>query len=214
METHAYSEMYLSHVMENLAVMFDCGINFFGIPAEMFYSMFITSGVAGQIENGNPKYLVGYSGLELAEIVIEHSGGAHSEQIQGHTFMVRTPEYWAGWVLAYYQWRSCRYFTEIQRKGLTFSKITALYHPLHEADLEKFYDVAEDIAAHAETTGNPLKEARERMGLTQRELSDSTGISLRMIRAYEQKQQALSKAEYNTVVKLAKALRTSANSLL
>ena len=47
--------------------------------------------------------------------------------------------------LAYYQWLSCRSFAYMQRKGLGVNEVVAMYHPLHEADLSKFADVANSI---------------------------------------------------------------------
>lgn len=214
MEIRAYNELYLSHAMENLAAMFDCGINRYGISAPLFFSRFITSGVAAQIENGNPRYLVGLSGWELAERVIGMSGGGLTLQDDGAVCMGRSPEFWAGWVLAYYQWRSNRPFSEMRSNGLDISKVIALYHPLHEADPEKFYVVAEGIVSESLKSRNPLKEARERIGMTQKSLSEMTGVSLRMIRAYEQKKQDMSRAEFATVIRLAKVVKVSPESLL
>ena len=55
------------------------------------------------------------------------------------------PEYWAGWVLAYYQWLSCRSFAYMHKKGLGISEVLAMYYPLHEADLSRFAAAADDI---------------------------------------------------------------------
>lgn len=206
MEIRAYNETYLSHAMENLAAMLDYGINGCGIPAQLFFSRFITSGVAKQFENGNPDFLVGHSGHELAEMVIERSGGGSCAKTVRNDSYERSPEYWAGWVLAYYQWKRCRSFAQMQKYGLDISKVVAMYHPLHEADVEKFVDIAESIISENCSKVNPLKDARKRMNMTQKNLALTSGVSLRMIRAYEQKQQDLSKAEYGTVTRLAKVL--------
>lgn len=208
METHAYSELYLSHAMENLGVMMDAGINMYGVPAASFYRRFLNSGVAEQFGTGNPYYTVGHSGLELADMVIEQSGGGITPISESYSSLGRRPEYWAGWVLAYYQWKTGRTFAELPEKGLDIVTVIALYHPLHEADPEKFHDVAEGIIANFTINSNPLKEAREHSGMTQKELSNASGVSLRMIRAYEQKQQDLSHAEFGSVLKLSKVLRT------
>lgn len=205
METRAYNEAYLPYAMENLATMMDCGINQCGFPPQLFHRMFMTSGVASQIEKGNPRYVAGISGAELASRVIELATGKPPVEIDG-TFTI-SPEYWAGWVLAYYQWKSGKSFRVINDNGLHIEKIIALYHPLHEADLDKFATVADRIIAEAVNTSvSPLKKARERYGLTQEELSRISGISLRMIRAYEQKSQDLAKANFRTVSRLESAL--------
>lgn len=207
MEIHAYNEIYLGNAMENLAAMMDYGINRTGLRASLFFSRFITSGIAEQIEKGNPKYIAGYSGHELADMVIALSGGGPVVKEAPYEALERSPEYWAGWVLAYYQWKSNRSFAEMQKNGLDISKVIAMYHPLHEADPEKFVDVAESIILKNRVNRNIIKEARIRMKLTQKELAAASGVSLRMIRAYEQKMQDISKAEYGTVTRLAKTLR-------
>lgn len=201
METHAYNEAYLPYVMENLAIMMDCGINKCGFPPELFYRMFLSSSIASQIEKGNPHYTVGLSGTELANIVLERTLGKIPEGIDG-SFTI-SPEYWAGWTLAYYQWKSGKSFRYISNNGLDITKIIALYHPLHEADLQKFVEIANQIIDKSTKTSiSPLKKARETQGLTQKELSQISGISLRMIRAYEQKSQDLANANYKTVSRL------------
>ena len=205
METNAYNEAYLPYAMENLAAMMHCGINQCGYSPQLFYRMFLTSGVARQIEKGNPRYVAGLSGAELACRVVELSVGESPVTIDG-TFAI-TPEYWAGWVLAYYQWKSGRSFRFIHDNGLHMEKVIALYHPLHEADLDKFAAVADSIIAeNVSKSISPLKKARERNGLTQEELSRISGVSIRMIRAYEQKSQDIAKANFSTVSRLESVL--------
>ena len=83
METHAYNEAYLPYAMENIAVMMDCGINQCGFPVQLFHRMFLTSGVASQIEKGNPSYLAGLSGAELANRILELTTGKAPAAIDG-----------------------------------------------------------------------------------------------------------------------------------
>ena len=212
METRAYNEAYLPYAMENLATMIDCGINQCGFPPQLFYRMFLTSGVASQIEKGNPRYLAGLSGAELASRVIELVAGESPMDIDG-TFSI-SPEYWAGWVLAYYQWKSGKSFRLINDNGLDIEKIIALYHPLHEADLDKFASVADRIITETvNSSASPLKKARERCGLTQEDLSRISGVSLRMIRAYEQKAQDIAKANFSTIERLQSVLHADFSEL-
>ena len=139
----AYKKTYLAGAMRNFAVMMDCGVRKYGYPIEEFYDKFLSSEVSRQFASGNPRYLVGLSGAELADLVVEAADGVISPLNDG-TYTVG-PEYWAGWVLAYYQWRSCRSFSYLQRKGLGINEVMAMYYPLHEADLTKFADAAESI---------------------------------------------------------------------
>jgi hypothetical protein len=139
----AYKKTYLNGAMRNLAVMMDCGVRKYGYPIDEFYEKFLSSEVSRQFANGNPRYLVGLSGAELADMVVEAFEGNLSSANDG-TYTVG-PEYWAGWVLAYYQWLTCRSFSYMQRKGLGINEVMAMYYPLHEADLSKFADAAESI---------------------------------------------------------------------
>ena len=145
----AYKKTYLNGAMRNLAVMMDCGVRKYGYLIEEFYDKFLSSEVSRQFANGNPRYLVGLSGAELADMVVEASDGEVSGANDG-TYTVG-PEYWAGWALAYYQWLTCRSFSYMQRKGLGISEVIAMYYPLHEADLSKFADAAETIIKNTKT---------------------------------------------------------------
>lgn len=139
----AYKKTYLNGAMRNLAVMMDCGVRKYGYPIEEFYQKFLDCNVSRQFAAGNPRYLVGMSGAELADSVVEASGGTVLKENDG-TYSVG-PEYWAGWVLAYYQWFSRRSFAYMHRKGLGISEVVSMYHPLHEADLTKFSNAADGI---------------------------------------------------------------------
>lgn len=139
----AYKKTYLSNAMRNLAVMMDCGVRKYGYSIEEFYNKFLATGVSRQFASGNPRYLVGMSGAELADCVVEVSGGTVLKENNG-TYTVG-PEYWAGWALAYYQWLTCRSFTYMLKKGLGINEVVAMYYPLHEADLSKFANAANDI---------------------------------------------------------------------
>lgn len=213
METHAYNECYLPSAMGALATMMDCGINKCGFSRNFFYRMFLTSGVAGQFEKGNPKYIAGMSGAELIDCITNRVLGKTLRSNNG-TYSI-SPEYWAGWVLAYYQWKSGKSFRYLQKNGLDIEKVITLYHPLHEADITKFADTADAIIHnHIEKTESPVKKARERIGITQKELSRKSNVSLRMIRAYEQKQQPLSNASFSTVSNLASVLFIDTTELI
>ena len=59
-----------------------------------------------------------------------------------------------------------------------------------------------------------LHKIRKARGFTQKELSDASGVSLRMIQLYEQKQNDISKAQVNVVVSLAKALGCEVEDLI
>ena len=137
--------------MRNLAVMLDCGVRKYGYSIEDFYQKFLSCDVSRQFAAGNPRYLVGMSGAELADSVVEASGGTVLEENDG-TYTVG-PEYWAGWVLAYYQWLSRRSFAYMHRKGLGINEVVSMYYPLHEADLSKFAAAANGIIERTHRLG-------------------------------------------------------------
>lgn len=118
MMTRAYDESYLSDVMRNVGIMAHFCINEYGLTPEGFDEVFLRSYVSRQIAMGNPNYLVGHSGKELADIVLE---GYDVRQPVRDSYYI-TPEYWAGWVLAYYPslyvTTSSEYGTSISGNGI------------------------------------------------------------------------------------------------
>lgn len=61
---------------------------------------------------------------------------------------------------------------------------------------------------------NALKKVRETAGMSQTNLAEASGISVRMIQEYEQGRKSIEKAEAWKVVKIAKALGTTVEELL
>ncbi len=209
---HAYSEIYLEDAMQNLAVMLDYGTLKEG-NSEAFFDRFLSSGIAEEFGKNNPKFVVGMSGIELAETVFQRTG-TNSEIVE-YCPEGRSAEYWAGWVLAYLQWYTALTFDKIKKKGITLPYLLSLYPTYHEADISKFLDTAlKKMSEHDRNNISPLKRQRLVCALTQKELAYRTGISLRMIRAYEQKRQDISKAEVRSVINLAKALSCKVEDLI
>jgi len=141
----AYKKTYLSGAMRNLAVMMDCGVHKYGYFIEEFYRKFLASEVSRQFAGGNPRYLVGMSGAELADRVVETTGDTVLDENDG-TYTVG-PEFWTGWALAYYNWLSGRSFAYMEKRGLGIKEVLNMYYPLHEADLSKFSEAADGIIA-------------------------------------------------------------------
>ena len=54
---------------------------------------------------------------------------------------------------------------------------------------------------------NKLKEIRIKKGISQKELSEKTGISLKAISSYEQGSRDLIKASFENIIKISKALK-------
>jgi DNA-binding transcriptional regulator YiaG len=192
--------------MNNMGSMLDCAVNVANCDATVFYEMFLASGIANQIEDGNPRYLSGMSGTELMLAVLKNTSDKVLPEIQ-YTPFERTPEYWACWALAYYQWVTSQSFSYIQRNGLDINTIISLYPTLHEADLSKFVQTADSIISRQSgSNANTLKTLRKQSHLTQKGLAELSGVSLRMIQAYEQGDQNILKAEAQTIFALSRVL--------
>ena len=209
MTTHAYSQLYLSKASRAIGNMHHDAVVVFGMDGTDFLNRFIQSDVAEQFESGNPKYIAGKSGLELFLEVMEKTSGEsyHTELIENYE---RSPAYWVGWMLTHYQWYSDRTFKSIL--GIVpYNELVGLYKTLHEADIQKSYEV---LDAHFAKSESKLKTARKLRGLTQEELATESGVSINTIRAYERKSKDLNKAQFDIVVRLAKALKCDVTELM
>jgi DNA-binding transcriptional regulator YiaG len=210
----AYDETYLNDAMNNLGDMFDYAINDCGYDGESFFSQFLISGVAKAFEQGNPKYVAGLSGPELASEVIFKTESIRLCTIPSEDIN-KTPEYWAGWILAYYQWYSARRFKDMQRYGLTFTRVLSMYPTLHEADESKFIVIAENIIKKsAKESPSNLQRIRKASGKTQKALSEDSGVTLRMIQLYEQRRQDINKAQAIALSRIAHVLGCDVEDLL
>ena len=210
MMTHAYSQLYLNKSSRAVGNMLHDAVLEFGMDGGDFLKLFIQSDVALQIESGNPKYIAGKSGLELFLEIMEKTTGqsyATAGPIENYD---RSDVYWAGWMLTHYQWYSGRTFKSIL-DTIPYDELIGLYGPLHEADIQKSYDV---LDAHFSQTESPLKTARKHCGLTQEAPANASGVSLNTIRAYERKSKDLDKAQFDIVMRLAKALKCDVSELL
>lgn len=211
--TNAYSELYLDDAMQNLGDMVEYAVCDLGFDPDVFFGWFISSGIASKFEKGNPKYITGMSGFELAEAVLTETNVAH-EKREPSFVEFKGREYWAGWILAYYQWETGKRFEDIVKDGLTLSTVFSMY-VLHEADESKFVEAANEIIArNRENRKTKLFEIRKARGFTQQQLSKASGVSLRMIQLYEQKQNDISKAQATVLISLAKALGCEVEDLI
>ena len=209
----AYSELYLDDAMNNLGDMVEYAVCDLGFDPDEFFGWFISSGISSKFEKGNPKYIAGMSGFELAEAVLSNTNVSYQRREPSY-FDFKGREYWAGWILAYYQWKTGRRFEDIVKDGLTLSTIFSMYI-LHEADESKFVNVADQIIAEKMARRKTkLHQIRKSRGFTQQELSEASGVSLRMIQLYEQRQNDINKAQVTVVINLARALGCDVEDLV
>jgi len=209
---HAFDKTYLDSTMSCLGAMLDYAVNSCQQELSLFYEQFLRSGVAQQIERGNPRYLCGLSGVEMAHLVAIRTGSPLPEA--NPLIDMGSPEYWTGWTLAYLQWHFGRGFKSLYQAGVGVDTLIQRYASLHEADLSKAVRFAQKSLERNQVHFHPLKEQRRNMHLTQQELSTLSGVSLRAIRAYEQSQLSLSNAGAASIVRLARVLGCTPADLL
>ena len=207
----AYQEIYLSKAQSVLGDAFDYAVNTCGITGNDFVKLFIASSVSKRMENGEPAYLAGKSGIEIVgEIVAETK--KQELQIEYQEHFGRSKEYWIGWAVAYYQWYSNRKYNDIFTV-ISFEDLQRMYYTLHEADISKFVDIVDSRMKFffAETN---LKRIRIAYGCTQAELAQRSGVSLRSIQMYEQRNKNINKASVETIYSLAKVLGCTMEDLI
>ena len=199
---HAYNEMYLDDAMNTLAEVFSYVQD--ARQADMLFERFVISGIAYQFGKGNPRYLNMPSQVLFYEII------GNSIPLIYPKGIGRSPQYWCGYVLAYYQWYTGLSF---ERIGLYLppSRIINMYHPLHEADIHKFVDVANSIIFQKETN---LARYRKNSNMSQIQLSRYSQVSLRSIQLYEQRQLNINTAPANKLLKLSRVLGCTIEDLL
>ncbi|MCR4617750.1 MAG: helix-turn-helix transcriptional regulator [Lachnospiraceae bacterium] len=211
MTTHAYDELYAGRARIALGNMLHFAVYDLKWDISKFYMAFINSGIAKRFGNGEPRLTVGLSGAELAyEVILKTTGEkclitpAYSSE--------KSPEYWAGWALAYYEWYRDTSFERIN-KIIPIEEVINMYSPLHEADITKFIEIMDELISKAPTE-NRLARIRAYSGLTQKLLAEKSGVSVRMIEQYEQGKKDIKRASSETVYKLSKALGCDMSDLI
>jgi DNA-binding XRE family transcriptional regulator len=211
MTMRAYQEIYLSKTQSALGDAFDYAINACRISGSDFIKLFAASSVSKRMENGEPAFLAGKSGIEIVfDVMLETTGREPDAAPEEH--FGRSREYWIGWAVCYYQWYSARSYGNIF-KVLSYEDLENMYYTLHEADITKFVDIVDEkIQEHFKDTN--LKRIRNTYGCTQSELAKRSGVTLRSIQMYEQRNKDINKASAETIYRISRALGCSMENLL
>ena len=210
---HAYDEIYLGKARMTLAWMFDYGVNGCGFEMEQFYKMFLTSSYVHRFENGDCSVVAGLSGVELAQRVIMEASeiGEFPEPVFA---LDRSPEYWLGYYLSYYQWYRNVMFEQITM-CIAITDILCMYRKYHEMDVMNFVCALDEMCINTEERQlSRLQAYRKRIGLSQRELAERAEVPLRTIQQYEQKQKNINHARADYVLRIAKALYCRPDDLM
>lgn len=207
---NAYDDIYLRDAQENLGQMFDYLIQGCGLTSSKAAEYFIFSVISRGFAQGDVRYVAGMSGIELGNLLLdEHSLKPNSDYVSAFN---KNPEYWAGWALAFYQWKRSLSFQEIILM-IPFDEIISMYMPYHEMDVEKFSNEMDRKYSVRKSETN-LQLRRKRIGISQNELAERTGISKRTIQQYEQRALDINKASAWSLYSFSKALFCDIEDLL
>lgn len=212
---HAYAECYLPDAMTNLAGAFDYAINDCGLTPQLFADFLAIAPAVAGFERGTPKYVCGMSGEELVMEIMRDSGWIGVVDMPVASMRVgATPEYWVGWSLAYCQWSRGVRFRDIL-DVMPIDDMLAMYPVLHETGEDRFVEIYDERAAAARDDGNScLGVIRRRAGLSQADLADRAGVSLRSVQMYEQRRKDIRKASVTAVFAMARVLGCEIEDLL
>ena len=205
---HAYDKNYLSKAQSSLASMIDFAVYDLKIPLEKFYQSFLASPVSERFESGESSIIAGLSGVELALEVIGDENLAKKYRPAAN----RSPEYWTGWALAFFQWQTNLTFKQINSL-IPITEIRAMYNPYHEMDISQFCDKMTELYKSRKSETN-LKKYRLAAGLSQSELAEVSGVPVRTIQQYEQRVKNINAAKAESVIALSKALECPVEMLM
>lgn len=199
---HAYSELYIEGVMIKLGDMLEYACIDGEYDIDAFWQLFLRSRVSIGIENGNPKYIAGMSGVELAQIVMEEVD-YNTDFPEPSWNSNRSDIYWCGWVLAYYQWYCALSFKIISEK-LTLRMLRKMYGTLHEADIHKCIDVLDNMAII--NVRHTVREWRQIRNWTQNELAQRAKVDISQIQRLEYGERKLENMTLKAALNIANAL--------
>jgi DNA-binding transcriptional regulator YiaG len=203
-------ELYREDAMHALGSLFDIGINECGRSGEQVADAFIASGLAREFERCNPVFVAGMSELELFDRIAE-SLGVRVRDIPRNPRQP-TVDYWVGWSLASFQIETGRAYRTVFER-VRYSELAGMYHPLHEAPESKFVHVLSELIAQRRQQTR-LATVRKAAGLSQEQLARLSGVGLRSIQMYEQRNKDINKAQAASILSLATALGCQMEDLL
>ncbi|MCR5641407.1 MAG: helix-turn-helix transcriptional regulator [Lachnospiraceae bacterium] len=209
---YAYEERLVDNAMENMGEMVEYwmeGCN--QDPRKLFHILQI-SGIAEEWEHGNIAFILGRSGTELCQLACERIGMNRKEWPDALERFDTDYTYWMGWILAYFQWRTGMTFRDIL-EDMSFEQLERYYPTMHTVSEER---CAEEFLEyiHSKRKVRRLQMYRKRLGLSQRELAEASGVNIRTIQQYETGAKDINKAAVQNVVAMARALHCDVEDLM
>lgn len=205
-----YDNHFIEYVIKNIGEAFCFAELYCHLDLDTFMTLFIRSGVANEIETGNPAYTFGISGTELVYKIYERSGIKFKNRTPFNE-SERLDTYWAGYILAYYQYKTGLTYKYIHEQ-ISIHRIRELYYPLHEASEEKAINAISKLIKKKYVTR--LQQRRKLLNISQRKLAINARVNIRTLQEYEVGTKSINKASALTVYNLSKALNCNVKDLL
>ncbi len=154
--TPAYSELYLGDASLALGSMLESAVYLFGVDLAAFWRLFLSSHISDDFGHGLSGTVSGKSGWELAvEILDDAKVEFRHEKPKG--VVGRSREFWAGWALAQYQWRTGLAFAEIEAFA-PLHTILLMYSPYHEMDITQLFEALDRLRPLSQRARCPLSQ--------------------------------------------------------
>ncbi|MCR4691880.1 MAG: helix-turn-helix domain-containing protein [Lachnospiraceae bacterium] len=211
MGIHAYDESYITDSQKILGHAVDFAVMTLQVEPKDFGNALAVSNAGKQFASGNPRYIAGMSGCELARLVLTETNTPFTDA-EDAMYLDKSPEYWAGWALAFYQWQTGRSFMEIL-SAADLPQIISMYPVYHEMDITHFTDFMEKMIKE-KYPDTRLKTLRLNCGLSQSQLAEDADVALRQIQLFEQRQRDINNAAATTLLKLSRALHCKMEDLM
>lgn len=211
MAIRAYDEDYLPWAQRIMGDAVDFAVMTLGLEPDAFGRALAVAPAAKQLAAGNPKYVAGMNGCEFARELLMETQTPFNDKDDA-MYLDKSPEYWAGWALAFFQWHTGYSFLEILCVKC-LEDIIAMYPTYHEMDIMQFVDSMLDEMRGA-CPQTRLRAKREVSGFSQSELAMASGVSVRQIQLFEQRQRDINKTSSETLLKLSRALNCEMECLM
>ena len=214
---HPYPEMYLKYSTELLGGLLAYASNtvppFPGFSIDRLFTCFIVGGLASCFESGDPLILLGSTCKELYQKILISCGIEPSDAGMADTGPDSAVSRWCGELLAYYQWYKNISFSEILN-SLSYGRLFALYPEFHAMPLKEASDLIDSRLSRRRAASTKLQAYRKRFGLSQRELSEASGVNIRTLQQYETGGKDINRAAVEKVISLSRILHCRSERLL
>ncbi len=200
---YAYEEKHLTTIAEIVGDIFRKATCIEDFEIDRFAQEFAKSEVAHAIEYGDLDYIISEEiEDDIASLIGSESNKEYCEDVNSR-------EYWVGYILVFIQRAVRRSFKEIFALYLC-SRLLKDYDTYGDmGPIEMVKKIKQYISM-----GNKLKQFREKKKMTQQELSNTSNVTVKNIKAYEDGTVDISKAQGDTLFRLSRALGCTIEELL